>query len=260
MIQIPELWCGMAGLLVLLCLSCARPPERRSKADPPPDERDVWADARAQMVRQIRDYGVRDERALAAMAKVRRHLFIPERYRGWSGAYGDHPCSIGHGQTISQPYIVAYMTERIAVKPGEKVLEVGTGSGYQAAILAELGARVFSIEIVPELAEHARQVLASEGYDTVQVRTGDGYKGWPERAPFDAIIVTCAPEEIPPKLTDQLAEGGRMILPLGAGIQRLVILRKSRGQIRQEEDLGVRFVPMVHGREGEKAAPPAEEP
>jgi len=204
-----------------------------------------WPDEREAMVRTLRVYGIKDERVLAAMAKVCRHLFIPEAYRSRQDAYGDHPCPIGHGQTISQPYIVAYMTEKINPKPGEKVLEIGTGSGYQAAILAECGADVYSIEIVPELAQHARTALANEGYKKVHVLTGDGYKGWPEHSPFDAIIVTCAPEDVPQALVDQLQDGGRMILPLGVGTQRLVILRKKTGKIVQEDDLPVRFVPMV---------------
>jgi protein-L-isoaspartate(D-aspartate) O-methyltransferase len=206
-----------------------------------------WTLARAAMVRQIRAYGVKDEGVLAAMGKVRRHVFIPDDYRHQT-AYGDHPNPIGHDQTISQPFIVAYMTERLNLKRGEKVLEIGTGSGYQAAVLAELGANVFSIEIVAPLAEHARRALTAEGYtNKVHVLTGDGYQGWPEHAPFDAVIVTCAPEEVPPALVQQLADGGRMILPLGVGLQRLVVLRKKDGVIRQEEDLAVRFVPMVHG-------------
>ena len=172
-------------------------------------------------------------------------MFIPENFRFRNEAYADHPCPIGHGQTISQPFIVAYMTEKISPKPGDKILEIGTGSGYQAAILAECGAEVFSIEIVPELAQHARAALQSEGYKEVKVQTGDGYKGWPEHAPFDAIIVTCAPEEVPAALVEQLKENGRMILPVGIGFQRLVILRKKNGIITREEDLPVRFVPMV---------------
>ena len=205
-----------------------------------------WPAERGAMVNVLRVYGIKDERVLAAMAKVRRHIFIPEAHRNRRDAYGDHPCPIGRGQTISQPYIVAHMTEKINPKPGEKVLEIGTGSGYQAAILAECGADVYSIEIVPELAKHAREALASEGYKKVHVLTGDGYKGWPEHIPFDAIIVTCAPEDVPQALVDQLKDGGRMILPVGGiGYQRLVILRKNAGKIIQEDDLPVRFVPMV---------------
>ena len=198
------------------------------------------------MVRGLRRYGVHDEHVLAAMGKVRRHIFIPENYRDRRDAYGDYPSPIGHGQTISQPYIVAYMTEKLKVKRGDRILEIGTGSGYQAAILAECGAEVYSIEIVPELAQHARDVLDKEGYKNVHVLTGDGYKGWPEKSPFDAIIATCAPEEVPQALVDQLKDGGRMILPVGDfGYQRLVILRKKSGKISEEDDLPVRFVPMV---------------
>lgn len=206
---------------------------------------DDWPSEREAMVKVLRIYGIKDERVLAAMGKVRRHMFIPETYRFRCDAYGDHPCPIGHGQTISQPYIVAHMTEKINVKPGAKVLEIGTGSGYQAAILAECGAEVFTIEIVPELARHACAALAKEGYEKVRVVTGDGYKGWPEYAPFDAIIVTCAPEDVPPTLVGQLQDNGRMILPVGIGFQMLVILRKKEGEIIQEDDLPVRFVPMV---------------
>ncbi|MGQ9663323.1 MAG: protein-L-isoaspartate(D-aspartate) O-methyltransferase [Kiritimatiellia bacterium] len=224
----------------LVCLSCAR--------EVPREDDSIWEPLRRAMIEQIRHYGVKDERVLKAMSKVRRHVFIPELFRG-RDAYGDHPCPIGYEQTISQPYIVAYMTERMNLKPGEKVLEIGTGSGYQAAILAEMGAKVYTIEIIPELATHARRVLAQEGYGDVKVLTGDGYKGWPEHAPFDAIIVTCAPSEVPPALLEQLANGGRMILPLGEGVQRLVILRKKGDKVEQEDDLPVRFVPMVRGKE-----------
>jgi protein-L-isoaspartate(D-aspartate) O-methyltransferase len=208
---------------------------------------DDWAAERAEMVRQLRTYGIRDEALLRAMAAVRRHRFIPEPFRNRRTAYGDHPCSIGHDQTISQPYIVAYMTAALAPRAGDKILEIGTGSGYQAAVLAELGAEVFTIELIPELGEHARAALAAEGYGRVRVRIGDGYQGWPEHAPFDAIIVTCAPEAVPPALVEQLRDGGRMIVPVGPvhGPQRLVILRKSGGQIHAEDDLPVRFVPMV---------------
>ena len=207
-----------------------------------------WSAERFAMVEVIRRHGLTDERVLTAMRTVRRHQFIPEAYRR-ANAYGDHPCPIGYDQTISQPFIVAYMTWKIDLQPGEKVLEIGTGSGYQAAVLAEMGTEVYSIEIVPELARHAKAVLAREGYETVHVLAGDGYKGWPEHAPFDAVIVTCAPADIPQALVDQLREGGRMILPLGRYSQRLVILRKRKGRIVQENDLAVRFVPMVKGKE-----------
>lgn len=205
---------------------------------------DGYDNSRKRMIQQLKEYGIEDKKVLAAMNKVPRHNFIPVEYR--IDPYGDHPGPIGYGQTISQPYIVAYMTERLALAPGEKILEIGTGSGYQAAVLAELGARVYSIEIIPELAEHARRVLSQEGFEDVQVLTGDGYKGWPEHAPFDAVIVTCAPTEIPVALVEQLKNGGRMILPLGGrSYQRLVICRKRGGEVVVEEDLPVRFVPMV---------------
>lgn len=207
----------------------------------------IWAGERREMVAVLKRYDIRDQRILDAMGRIRRHMFIPEAHRRHGVAYGDHPWSIGEGQTISQPFIVAYMTEKLGIQPGERVLEIGTGSGYQAAVLAELGAQVYSVEIIPELAEHAMAVLAAEGFSNrVSVLTGDGYKGWAEHAPFDAVIVTCAPADVPRALVDQLKEGGRMILPVGVFMeQRLVILRKQAGQVRIENDLAVRFVPMV---------------
>ena len=204
-----------------------------------------WVPRRQAMVAQLKVYHITNTCVLAAMSKVRRHAFIPAAYRNWSDAYADGPCPIGYRQTISQPYIVAYMTEKLALKPGDKVLEIGAGSGYQAAVLAECGADVYTIEIIPELARHARAALDAEGYRRVHILTGDGYKGWPEYSPFDAIIVTCAPDEVPGTLVDQLKEGGRLIAPVGRWSQRLVILRKQRGQVEQAEDLPVRFVPMV---------------
>jgi protein-L-isoaspartate(D-aspartate) O-methyltransferase len=141
------------------------------------------------------------------------------------------------------------MTERMNLKKGEKVLEIGTGSGYQAAILAEMGVNVYTIEIIKELAEHAKEVLTSEGYKNIHFLNGDGYKGWPEHAPYDAVIVTCAPDKVPQKLVEQLKEGGRMIVPVGTWRQRLIILRKKKGKVVKENDLAVRFVPMVHGKE-----------
>lgn len=201
-------------------------------------------EARKMMIEQLIAYGIADEKILGAMSKVRRHKFLPTDYTT-PDAYGDFPMPIGYGQTISQPFIVAYMTERIALNKGDKVLEIGTGSGYQAAILAELGADVYSIEIVPELASHSILALEAEGY-SCKVKCGDGYQGWPEYSPFSVIIVTCAPEEVPQKLIEQLNEGGRMILPLGGRFsQRLVILRKKHGKVEVEEDLPVRFVPMI---------------
>lgn len=214
---------------------------RKSEAD--------WAYERREMVRLLRErYHLRDERVLRAMETIPRHLFIPAAFRPFVDPYGDHPCPIGHDQTISQPYIVAYMTERLNPQAGEKVLEIGAGSGYQSAVLAALGARVYTLEVVPSLAEHARQVLAEQGVSNVTVRCGDGTSGWPEEAPFDVIIGTCAPDEIPPALAEQLAEGGRMMLPVGERFQRLVLLRRSAGGLIAEQDIAVRFVPMVHPR------------
>lgn len=204
---------------------------------------------RQAMVEQLRNhYQITDQRVLTAMSVVRRHLYFPEAYSSQYAPYGDHPAPIGHNQTISQPYIVAYMTQCLNIQPGESVLEIGAGSGYQAAVLAEMGAEVYSVEIIPALAEHARQILVKEGYSNAHILAGDGYKGWAEHAPYDAVIVACAPEELPEALVTQLKENGRMILPLGSSFsQRLVILRKTKGKIHQENDLPVRFVPMVHG-------------
>ena len=191
--------------------------------------------------------GLLDPAVLAAMGRVRRHAFFPGGAPEPEIAYGDFPCAIGHDATISQPFIVAYMTHRLAIRPGDRVLEIGTGSGYQAAVLAALGARVWTQEIVPELAEHARGALEREGFGDVQVRCAGGCEGWREAAPFDAILVTCAPREVPPRLLDQLADGGRMILPCGpdADSQRLVFVRQRGFESTLENDMPVRFVPML---------------
>ncbi|MBI9074435.1 MAG: protein-L-isoaspartate(D-aspartate) O-methyltransferase [Desulfatibacillum sp.] len=200
---------------------------------------------RGQMVySQMEKRGVDDVRVLQALKTVKRHLFVPEEYR--DQAYNDYPLPIGEGQTISQPYIVALMTQVLELKGTEKVLEIGTGSGYQAAVLGELAARVFTIEIVEPLGIRARETLKSLHYDNVHVKIGDGYKGWPQYSPFDAIIVTCAPTEIPQPLVDELAEGGRMVIPVGeAQNQNLVLLTKTDGVIREEKIIPVRFVPMT---------------
>ncbi|MBN1387326.1 MAG: protein-L-isoaspartate(D-aspartate) O-methyltransferase [Bacteroidales bacterium] len=194
---------------------------------------------------QIVARGITDSRVIRAMGKVERHLFVPEGARRY--AYTDGPLSIGEGQTISQPYIVAFMTECLSLKPDMKVLEVGTGSGYQAAVLAEIVDKVYTIEIVEQLGLRSKKLLADLGYDNVFVKIGDGYEGWLEHAPYDAIIVTCAPNRIPDPLKDQLAEGGRMIIPVGgSGIQYLILNTKRNGRIRQVSVLPVRFVPMVN--------------
>ena len=210
----------------------------------------AWAAERKAMVKLIRSHGVRDPRLLAALGRIPRHRFIPAEQRQYETAYADHPWSIGHGQTISQPFIVAYMTEQVNVRSGDRVLEIGTGSGYQAAVLAELGAHVLTVERVPALAEHARAVFAAEGYaDRIRVCVGDGYRGWPEESPYDVILATCAPETVPPALIEQLGAEGRMMLPVGPvdGFQRLVLIRKHAGRVEQTDDLDVRFVPMVAG-------------
>ncbi len=190
-----------------------------------------WEALRARMVeQQIERRGVRSPQVLAAMHRVPRHEFVPSSLR--HEAYHDYPLPIGFGQTISQPYIVAAMTEALALRPSDKVLEIGTGSGYQAAVLAELVSNVYSIEIIPELAQRAAADLFRLGYTNVHVRTGDGYAGWPEHAPFDAIIVTCAPENIPPPLVQQLADGGRMVIPVGGRWgQSLVRMTKRAGAL-----------------------------
>jgi protein-L-isoaspartate(D-aspartate) O-methyltransferase len=192
---------------------------------------------------QIKSRGVRDPRVLSAMLKVERHLFVPKEFQ--NSAYSDQPVPIGEGQTISQPYIVALMTELLELKGGERVLEVGTGSGYQAAILAELAGEVYTIEIVEKLASSARKVLLELGYQNVKVKAGDGYLGWPEAAPFDAIIITCAPDHIPKPLLDQLKEGGRMVVPVGTYSQELKKIVKRYGRIETTDVIPVIFVPMT---------------
>ena len=205
---------------------------------------DEYTAAREQMVReQIEARGIRDARLLAALRKVPRHLFVPAEEQ--DEAYIDYPLAIEHGQSISQPYVVAFMTDALELRPRDRVLEIGTGSGYQAAILAELVSEVYSIEIVEPLAKQAAARLRRLGYSNVQVRAGDGYRGWPEAAPFDAIIVTAAPDHVPEPLVDQLRDGGRMVLPLGLWDQELVRLRRTREGILRESLLPVRFVPMT---------------
>jgi len=200
--------------------------------------------ARLRMVEtQIRARGISAPAVLAAMERVPRHRFVPAEYQ--RQAYDDTPLPIGFGQTISQPYIVAYMTEALDLDSSHSVLEIGTGSGYQAAVLAEIARRVYSIEIVPELASQARETLASAGYDNVLVRAGNGYAGWPEQAPFDRIIVTAAPPSVPVALVQQLAVRGVMVLPVGTASQEIRILRKSADGVTSEATIPVRFVPMV---------------
>lgn len=208
---------------------------------------DSFASARQRMViEQLSGPGrnITNARVLSVMGKVPRDEFVPKGLR-WN-AYRDGPLPIGYGQTISQPFIVAFMTEQLEPKPADRVLEIGTGSGYQAAVLAELVASVYTVEIIEDLAKRAAADLQRLGYTNVYVRASDGYKGWPEAAPFDAVIVTCAPEKVPPPLVEQLKEGGRMIIPVGpTWDQNLVLLRKQGDQLRRLAVLPVRFVPMT---------------
>jgi protein-L-isoaspartate(D-aspartate) O-methyltransferase len=208
-------------------------------------QNDKYRKEREWMVRvQIADRGVSDTAVLEAMRKVPRHLFVPEEYE--KEAYDDNPLPIGYGQTISQPYIVAYMTEVVHPLKKKTALEVGTGSGYQAAVLAEIVDKVYSIEIVPELAMESAERLRKMGYDNIEVRYGDGYKGWVEHAPFDIVIVTAAAEQIPPPLIDQLADGGKLVIPVGAplAVQELLLLEKRHGKITTKRLTFVRFVPF----------------
>jgi protein-L-isoaspartate(D-aspartate) O-methyltransferase len=204
-----------------------------------------FAAQRRQMVQQqLVTRGITDQRVLAVMAKVPREEFVTPDSR--AASYEDGPLAIGYAQTISQPYIVAFMTEQLRPKPSDRVLEVGTGSGYQAAILAELVSEVYSIEIVEPLAKNAEATLQRLGYKNVHLKIGDGYKGWPETAPFDAIIVTCAPDKVPQPLVDQLKDDGRMIIPVGDRFaQQLYLLEKKNDQLKQSATLPVRFVPMT---------------
>jgi len=204
-----------------------------------------FATARKRMIdRQIVARGITNQRVLRVMGNVPRHELVSPGHR--AQAYADLPLPIGFGQTISQPYIVAFMTEQLDPKPTDRVLEIGTGSGYQAAVLAGLVREVHTVEIVKELAERAKADLQRLGYTNVHVRAGDGYKGWPEAAPFDAVIVTCAPDAVPQPLVEQLKEGGRMIIPVGTGFdQELYLLEKKRGKVEKRAVLPVRFVPMT---------------
>jgi protein-L-isoaspartate(D-aspartate) O-methyltransferase len=212
-----------------------------------PENKD-FRQSRERMVQQLMVYGIHDRTTLAAMRAVPRHEFVPPEYRGQ--AYDDNPLPIGHEQTISQPAIVALMTELISPRKGKRVLEVGTGSGYQAAVLAETGCRVWSIEIFAALAEEARVRLARLGYSNVTVRHGDGYAGWPAEAPFDAVLVTAAADSVPPALVEQLAPGGRLVMPLGDPVkdQELIVIDKdAKGRLASRQILPVRFVPLLRG-------------
>jgi protein-L-isoaspartate(D-aspartate) O-methyltransferase len=221
------------GLIIILLLASSAPAG------------DIDQSQRDAMVRtQIAGRGIKDTATLQAMRTVPRHLFVPSSLA--DSAYQDQPMPIGYGQTISQPYIVAYMTEVIRPKAGQKILEIGTGSGYQAAVLAEIVKQVYTIEIVPELGRTARERLQQLGYRNVQVRVADGYDGWPEQAPFDAIVVTAAADYIPPPLIRQLKDGGRMVIPVGSPflVQTLMLVEKEKGGIKTTSLTPVRFVPF----------------
>jgi protein-L-isoaspartate(D-aspartate) O-methyltransferase len=249
---------GCAALSFLLApfLALACNDQKASIPKVTPTSPGSEAERRARMVEtQIVARGVRDARVLAAMRQVPRHLFVDAKER--AQAYEDHPLPIAGNQTISQPYIVALMTELADLTAGEKVLEIGTGSGYQSAVLSRLAKEVYSIEIVPDLARESAERLRELGYSNITVKEGDGYRGWPAHAPFDAILVTAAPDRIPQPLLDQLAPGGRMVIPVGSFFQELKVLSKDKnGKITEKDILPVRFVPMT----GEiEKTPPAPE-
>lgn len=225
--------------LLLICFSFLA-----CKPGRPLHAADSAVERQAMVETQIAAREIHDARVIAAMQAVPRHEFVPAKLRAF--AYEDGPLPIGYEQTISQPYIVAFMTEQLALQPSHRVLEVGTGSGYQAAVVSKLAAEVFTIEIVEPLARRAAADLARLGFKNVQVRAGDGYQGWPEAAPFDAIIVTCAPDHVPEPLVRQLKDGGRMVIPVGeSGRQQLYVLEKRGGKIEQRAVLPVKFVPMT---------------
>lgn len=222
-------------LVITLCLANVGSSEQNLEYE---------AQRKRMVEKQLKARDIDSPEVLDAMQKVRRHLFVPERVRHLS--YRDRPLPIGHGQTISQPYIVALMTQLANIKKGDRILEIGTGSGYQAAILARLGEEVYSVEIIPELARKSGDLLQELGYTNVDVRSGDGFKGWPEHAPFDCIIVTCAPSEIPEPLLQQLAAGGRLVIPVGEHRQKLKLVQKGKdGEVEEKNIIPVRFVPMT---------------
>jgi len=242
----------MRSWIVVMALAasaqCGQPARPRAGAEIPSDTLvagdSALAALRHEMVRvQIEERGVADTAVLRVMREVPRHRFVPELDAAL--AYTDQPLPISHGQTISQPYIVAFMAEAADIGPADRVLEIGTGSGYGAAVLAGLAAEVYTVEIIPELAERARSALQRTGYANVRVLAGNGWLGWPEHAPFDAIVVTAAPPEVPPALVEQLAQAGVMVVPVGEVFQTLRVLRKTPRGLVEEASLPVRFVPMV---------------
>ena len=247
--QYSSRWLIVVTLLLTACGSVATP--MPSALTPTPTAEDDLAEKRNRMVQyQIEERGVNDANVLNAMRRVPRHEFVPDEY--YDQSYDDHPLPIGYGQTISQPYVVGLMSAALQLKPGDRVLEIGTGSGYQAAVLAEMGMQVYTIEVIPELADRATAKLQSLGYKAVQVRAADGYYGWPEEAPFDAIIVTAAPDHVPQPLIEQLKPGGRMVIPVGpvGATQTLWQFTADQSGELIARNLGdVRFVPLTRSEQ-----------
>ena len=229
---------ALLGTVLAAILACDIDGSRRTQ------DESAWTAERSRMVdEQLQARDISNPRVLDAMRRVPRHLFVPEPER--ANAYYDGPLPIGHAQTISQPYIVAFMTQALEIEPHHRVLEIGTGSGYQAAVLSVLAREVYTIEIISELADRARKTLGALGYRNVQVRTGNGYLGWPEHAPYDRVMVTAAPDEVPPALVEQLKVGGLMAIPVGGLMQELRILRRTAAGTETLRTLPVRFVPMT---------------
>lgn len=229
--------------LVLLASPACTPQSYSELTGAAQRSEEEFAAQRRKLVELLKSQGLTKTTVLEALLKVPRHKFVPASQRNL--AYENRALPIGHEQTISQPFIVGYMTEAAEIAPGERVLEIGTGSGYQAAVLAELAKEVYTIEIIPALADSARNLLSEMGYKNVQVKTGNGYLGWPEHAPFDAIIVTAAPDEVPQALVDQLSVGGKMVVPVGSGFQQMVIITRSESGVVERRTIPVAFVPMT---------------
>ena len=238
----------MIKIICIICYLCIYPFLSVHCLAAEKEEKEYTFLRQAMVKNQIESRGISNPRVLAALKKVPRHRFVPKKVRHL--AYNDYPLPIGEDQTISQPYIVALMTEILNPEKGKTILEIGTGSGYQAAILAELYDQVYTIEIIETLGKQSKKRLSEMGYQNIHVKIGDGYQGWKEHRPFDAIIVTCAPSHIPEPLKEQLAEGGKMIIPVGKSYaQKLVLLIKEKGTIHEKEVIPVRFVPMI-GKDG----------